>query len=234
DLRWVPKNAVKASTMSALAPPPLYARPETSPFTVSEGSRPDPVAKPAAAALPRALTDHRLWAQASQADKAGDYATAKALYARIYQDLWDQKAERDAIVICYNRYTRCDELLKRGEGAPGRTESRRESAASTETTGRGSSDAKWSTPGYLQELQKVFVDGQPVYSLQDDRGNVIYYVTAVTGIRLQNFNNTRQHLYAVGSRRREPSRPHRAAERVEAARSPPIRDNRRRHPGRRQ
>ncbi|HJZ93611.1 MAG TPA: SH3 domain-containing protein [Gemmataceae bacterium] len=218
DLRWVPKNAVKASTMSALAPPPLYARPETSPFTVSEGSRPDPVAKPAAAALPRALTDHRLWAQASQADKAGDYATAKGLYARIYQDLWDQKAERDAIVICYNRYTRCDELLKRGEGAPGRTESRRESAASTETTGRGSSDAKWSTPGYLQELQKVFVDGQPVYSLQDDRGNVIYYVTAVTGIRLQNFNNKRVQLYGVVSQRPELYRPHLAAERVEVAR----------------
>jgi len=217
DLRWVPKNALSSSSITAVAPPPTYVRPDPPPFTVSEGSKgPDAVARAAAAALPRALTDHRRWVEATQADKAGDYAKAKDLYARIYQDLWDQKAERDAIVICYNRYTRCDELLKRGEGVPARrSESRREAVAASAAD--GSAGGKWSGPGTLQEVQRVFVDGEPVYSLQDDKGNVIYYVTAVSGVNLRNFNNKRVQLYGAVSQRPELYRPHLAAEKVEVA-----------------
>jgi hypothetical protein len=217
DLRWVPKNALQSGSITSLAPPPTYVRPDPPAFTVSDGSKgPDTVARPAAAALPRALTDHRRWAEATQADKAGDYAKAKDLYARIYQDLWDQKAERDAIVICYNRYTRCDEFLRRGEGVPARrSESRREPAAGTNPD--GTAGGKWSGPGKLQELQRVFVDGQPVYSLQDDRGNVIYYVTAVNGINLRAFNDKRVQLYGAVSQRPELYRPHLAAEKVEVA-----------------
>src|SRR5262249_19635574 len=69
DLRWIPKSAVKASSLTALAPPPPYEHPTTSPFTVGgSGSEPPPKA----AALPKELTEHRLWAQASQAEKNGD------------------------------------------------------------------------------------------------------------------------------------------------------------------
>jgi hypothetical protein len=169
--------------------------------------------KPAAAALPAALTDHRLWAKASDAEVSGDYSAAKALYARIYQDLWDQKAERDAIVICYNRYTRCDEAIKRGGVAPAR--SRSESRTDGPPPAAG---AKWSTPGYLQELQKVYVDGQPVFSLADDRGNVVYYATAVSGINLRNYDGKRVRLYGVVAAKPELYKPHLSVERVEVAR----------------
>jgi hypothetical protein len=211
DLRWVPKSAVKASSLTAMSPPPPYVRPDTPAFTVSaDGSK--PVARPAAAALPTALTDHRLWAKASDAEASGDYTTAKSLYARIYQDLWDQKAERDAIVICYNRYTRCDTALKQGDVPPARTRSESRSEAPPAAVG-----GKWSSPGYLQELQKVYLDGQPVYSLQDDRGNVLYYVTAIAGISLHNYNGKRVQLYGNVATRPELYKPHMSVERVEAA-----------------
>jgi len=74
--------------------------------------------------------------------------------------LWDQKAERDAIVICYNRYTRCSNALKGGD-TPARTRSESRSEAPPPAAG-----SKWSGPGYLQELQRVNLDGQQVYSLE--------------------------------------------------------------------
>jgi uncharacterized protein YgiM (DUF1202 family) len=211
DLRWVPKSAIKASSLSALAPPPPYVRPDTPAFTVSaDGSKPP--ARPATATLPAALTDHRLWAKASEAEAAADYSTAKALYARIYQDLWDQKAERDAIVICYNRYTRCDNQLKQGD-APPRTRSESRSEAPPTAAAGG----KWNGPGYLQELQKVYLDGQPVFALQDDRGSVLYYVTAVQGLNLRNYVGKRVQLYGPVSTRPELYKPHIGVERVEVA-----------------
>jgi hypothetical protein len=213
DLRWIPKTALRSASLSALAPPPPYERPEKSPFTATGGGRPDPAAKSAVAALPRVLTDHRLWAQASQAEKTNDYSSARSLYARIYQDLWDQHADRDAIVICYNRYTRCDEAVKKGETTSSRSESRSDARAPAAEAANG----KWSSAGYLQELQKVFVDGQPVFSFQDDRGNVMYYVTGVSGINLRNYNSKRVQLYGSVAQRPELYRPHMLVERVELA-----------------
>src|SRR5262249_15199310 len=156
------------------------------PFTVTGGDKGPAPARPAVANLPAVLKQHRLWARATEAEARGDYATARSQYALIYQDLWDQKAERGAIVICYHRYARCDEMGKRGDGGR-KTESRREPPPATESAVPASSGAKWSKPGYLQELQKVYVDGQPVFALQDDGQNVMNYVTAVSGINLRNY-----------------------------------------------
>ncbi|MBO0697525.1 MAG: hypothetical protein J2P46_03960 [Zavarzinella sp.] len=218
DLRWIPKTALKADTLTALGAPPPYHRPETTGTTTSGRTGSGVAGSPAAASLPAALSEHRLWTQASQAERSGDYDTARKLYARIYQDLWDQRAERDAIVICYNRYTRCDELFKKGEGVPGRSSSDSRSGAKPSSDSRdGAGTAKWSNPGYLQELQKVYVDGQQVYSLQDDRGQVVYYVTAVSGISLKNYNGKRVQLYGTVAQRPELYRAHLLAERVEVA-----------------
>jgi hypothetical protein len=211
DLRWVPKSAIRAASLTALAPPPPYDRSGGSPFTVAgtEGVKPAPVAK--APDLPRVLTDHRLWAQANQAEKNGDYTAARSLYARVYQDLWDQKSERDAIVICYNRYTRCDEMVKKGD-----TNSRREPRG--ETTSRSVSDSgKWSSAGKLQEVSKVFVDGKPVFAFQDEGGSVVYYVTASSGLNLRSHLGKRVQLYGSISQRPELYRPHMDVERVELA-----------------
>jgi hypothetical protein len=213
DLRWIPKSALKPDAMAVVAPPAPYRRPDTPGTTTSGRTGSGLSGSAAAAGLPAALAEHRLWKQASQAERAGDYDAARKLYARIYQDLWDQRADREAIVICYNRYTRCDELFKKGEGAPSRTarDAGRPVSESRDATG------KWSNPGYLQELQKVYVDGQQVYSLQDDRGNVAYYVTAVSGINLKNYNGKRVQLYGTVAQRPELYRPHLLAERVEVA-----------------
>jgi len=212
DLRWIPRSAIKAGSLTSLSAPPPYVRPDTPGFTVSaDGSKPV-AGTPAAAALPTALTEHRLWGQASQAEKAGDYSTAKNLYARIYQDLWDQKAERDAIVICYNRYTRCDNALK---GDTPSVKSRSESRSEAPPPAVG---AKWSGPGYLQELPRVNLDGQQVFSIQGERGDVLYYVTAVSGINLRNYAGKRVQVYGVVSTRPELYKPHVSVERVEVAR----------------
>jgi hypothetical protein len=214
DLRWIPKNALRPDTLTAVAPPAPYHRPETSGIPASGGGRSGVHGTTANASLPPALAEHRLWAEASRAERSADYDAARKLYARIYQDLWDQRAEREAIVICYNRYTRCDELFKKGEGVSGR--SSREPAGRPVSESRDAA-GKWSNPGYLQELQKVYVDGQQVFSLQDDRGNVAYYVTAVSGINLKNYNGKRVQLYGTVAQRPELYRPHLLAERVEVA-----------------
>jgi hypothetical protein len=216
DLRWVPRNAIKGGSLAALPSPSPYVRPDTPPFSVAGGDKGSAPARPAAGNLPAPLKQHRLWARATEAEARGDYATARSQYALIYQDLWDQKAERDAIVICYNRYARCDEMVKRGD-AGRKTESRREPPPATESTGPASSGAKWSKPGYLQELQKVYVDGQPVFALQDDGQNVMNYVTAVSGINLRNYAGKRVRLYGTVSTRPELYKPHLVAEQVEAA-----------------
>jgi hypothetical protein len=216
DLRWIPKNALKGDTLTALAPPAPYHRPETPGLPTS--GRGGVAGSPTAATLPAALSEHRLWGEASRAERAGDYDTARKLYARIYKDLWDQGAERDAIVLCYNRYARCDDLFKRGEGKPGRSGTEARSGAGSASESRdGAGSGKWSNPGYLQELQKVFVDGQPVFSLSDERGNVVYYVTAVSGINLKNYDRKRVQLYGTVAQRPELYRPHLLAERVEVA-----------------
>ncbi len=212
DLRWIPKTALRAASLTALAPPPPYERPEKSPFTVAGGGGSNVGAKPSRPALPKELTDHRLWAQASQAEKSGDYSTARSLYARIYQDLWDHHAERDAIVICYNRYSRCDQKVKKGE-----TVSRPGTRSESRSTDSDAGANQWSGPGYLQELQKVFVDGRPVFAFQDDRQSVIYYVTGVSGINLRTYNSKRVRLYGSVSHRAELYRPHMLVERVELA-----------------
>jgi hypothetical protein len=219
DLRWIPKSALRAASLTALAPPAPYVKPDTPPFTViGSGGKPDGSARTAAAALPKVLTDHRLWAQASQAEKNGDHATARTLYARIYQDLWDQKAERDAIVICYNRYTRCGEAVKKGGTSPrpgDRSDSRKPPGDSTSIS--ATTGGKWSSRGKLQELKNVYVDGQQVFSFDDDRGAVMYYVTGVSGINLRNYNSKIVQLYGIVTERPELYRPHMAVERVEVA-----------------
>ena len=220
DLRWVPKNAIKGSSLTSLSPPPAYTRPETPTFTIPGADPRGPApARPAAASLPAALTGHRLWAKADAAENRGDYAAARTQYALIYQDLWDQKAERDAILICYHRYQRCDEMVKRGDSGPParKPESRREPPTAADAPGTSATGARWSKPGYLQELQKVYVDGQPVFALQDDAGNVVNYVTAVSGISLRNYNGKRVQLYGTVATRPELYKPHLTAERVEMA-----------------
>jgi hypothetical protein len=212
DVRWIAKNNVKAASIAAVAPPP--SRPD---FTPVSGDGRAAAAAPAAAGLPRDLTGHRLYDQAVRAEQSNDFSTAKTLYARIYTDLWDQKAERDAIVICYNRYNRCEEMIKQGGPAP--TSPPRSSApvSRNDTTVRSApTDGKWNGPGYLQELQRVFVEGNPVYSLTDDRGAVAFYVTATDGMNLKNFNGKRVQVFGVVQQRPELYRPHIAAERIEA------------------
>lgn len=215
DLRWIPKSVVKADKgLISLAPPPIYNRPEPPPYTPSVEA-PKIVDKGSNAPkgnLPPILTSHNLWAQANQAEQNRDYSTARALYARIYHDLWEQKAERDAIVICYNRHNRCDEMLKKGEQPKppaNRTESR--SAPSNRVEAAG---AKWSGPVTLQEVPRVFLEGQPVFSLHDDRGQVLYYTT---GIGLKNYVGRRVQVFGEIVPQSTLSRPHLAATKVESA-----------------
>ena len=225
DLRWIPKSAVRKQEMTAIAPPAPYYPPEPPAFTVSggEGSKAtsDGVVKPAAGGPPRVLAEHKLWADANRAERAADYMNAKKLYARIYQDLWDQKAERDAIVIVYNRFNRCDELLKKGDSAsakrsesrmsiPTENEERPKSVPAQPQAGKGT--------GYLQELQKVFVDGKQVYAFQDDKGNVIYYATAVEGMNLKGYAGKKVQVFGEIATRPELYRPHISIERVEITR----------------
>ena len=217
DVRWVLKSTVKLG--APLGPPAPYDRTGESPFTVASGGAPAAAAPPGApaASLPRVLTDHKLYEQAVAAERANDFVKAKNLYARIYQDLWDQKAERDAIVICYNRYTRCDEIVKRGDG---RSSARRDDTVGRSTeagTRNGPTPARWVGPGEFKEVQRVTVDRQQVFALHDSRGDVLYYATAVEGINLRTYVGKRVQLYGVVQERPELFRPHLAVERVEVA-----------------
>lgn len=212
DMRWVSKKNVSASSVTVLAGPTPYEPKVTEATPAVAGPRGNPPITPAVATTPRSFTEHRLYDQAVRAEKAGDFTTAKGLYARIYQDLWDQKADRDAIISCYNRYQTCDERSK-GTGETKPPVTRAETASRSAPT-----NSKWSSAGTLQEMQKVFVDGQQVYSLIDDRGEVINYATGVDGVNLRSFTGKRVQLLGAVQQRPELFRPHIAVERVEIAR----------------
>jgi len=222
DLRWLPKSAVKGSEMTAVAPPPFYQPTEAPAFSPStgDGSKTETTPRPAAGSLPKALTEHKLWNQANQAERSNDFAAAKGLYARIYQDLWDQKAERDAIVIVYNRFTKCDEAVKAG-GAR-RTESRMgipvSDATPEEKPKPAANPQTGKATGFLRELQKVFVDGEQVFALEDDRGNVLNYATGAQGMALRGYVGKRVQVFGDIAQRPELYRPHIAVERAEVVR----------------
>lgn len=226
DLRWVPKSAVRMQEVVALTPPAPYYPPEPPAFTPGNTETTRPAAdtpggtKPVAGGLPRVLTDHKLWSQANNAERNSEFNVAKGLYARIYQDLWDQKAERDAIVIVYNRFSKCDELLKRGDANSSRRVESRSSILTNNPTPveqpRPTSGNKGT--GTLEELQKVFVDGQQVFALKDDRGQVIYYATGTQGMNLRGYVGKKVQVFGEVTNRPELYRPHIAIERVEAVR----------------
>ncbi len=225
DLRWLPKSAVKGQEMTALAPAaPHFPTPDPPAYSVSGSSGAattnEGTTRPAAGALPKVLTDHKLWNQANQAERGNDYAAAKGLYARIYQDLWDQKAERDAIVIVYNRFTKCDEAVK--SGGVRRTESRMGvpvSEPAIEVKARPAANPPTAkATGYLRELQKVFVDGQQVFALEDDRGNVLNYATGAQGMNLRGYVGKKIVVTGEVTTRAELYRPHIAVEQAEVAR----------------
>lgn len=227
DLRWIPKNAVRKQEMVAVGNPAPYYPPEPPAYSVAGGETSkagnEGVVKPAVAGQPKVLTDHKYWAQANRAESSGDYSTAKKLYALIYQDLWDQKVERDALLIAYNRFTRCDEQLKRGtdSGSSRRTESRRETTSDNEERGKPSAQLQAQNPkaiGYLQEMAKVFVDGKQVYAFNDDKGNVVYYATGAEGLNLKTFMGKKVQVFGEISNRAELYRPHIAVEKVETVR----------------
>ena len=62
-----------------------------------------------------------------------------------------------------------------------------------------------------------FLSRRPPFALQDEKGNVAYYVTAVPGINLKNFAGRRVQVFGTVSQRPELYRPHLAIEKVEVA-----------------
>jgi hypothetical protein len=227
DLRYIPKNASRTA-LSALPSSSPYVRNDPFPSTPTSSSPSSsgsatPVssnidtrgvpATPVAANLPRALADHRLWPQASAAERNQQWSEAEKLYATIYEDLWNAKAERDALVICYNRAIRCQEMRKgitprREPAIPVRNDK------PTET----SSNGNWSQTGTIREMAKVFIDGQQAFALDDERGNPLLYVIASAGVDCRAFAGKRVRLFGVQQKRDELYRPFLAVEKIEAAR----------------
>jgi hypothetical protein len=225
DARWLPKSAIKTA-LAAIPSAPVYVRPDPPAYTVGSGEGGkvggDVPVRPAVAGLPKALSDHRLWAEASQEERLGNFSQAETLYAKIYSELWDAKADREALVICYNRAIRCQEMRKNGNTRPAaRTEASsppRGDTVSRPAEKPAPTPGTWTDPGYLREMQKVFVDGLQAFALEDEKGNVLLYVTSTAGIELRNFTGKKVQLFGTRQTRADLYRPYLVVEKIEPAR----------------
>ncbi len=205
EYRWLPKEALGAP--AALTPPPVFVKSnnpsvfETAAYDKNSSSNPKTFVS---AAPPQ-------WDKAEQAEHSGDYTTAEKLYTLIYQSLRQQNAEAEQLLVCYNRIIKCQDRLRLdattsrpsltpppladGAKPPATLQSPSGSNASTvglawpadaRTANTGAQ--RWTGVGSLRRAG-FNIDGKQAYALESDRGQVLYYVTAGSGVGLDAFVN---------------------------------------------
>jgi hypothetical protein len=205
EYRWLPKEALGAP--SPLAPPPVFVKSDGMGGGNTQGQL---------ASNPRTSANvaHPQWAKAEQAERTGDYATAEKLYTLILQDMRQKNADPEMQLICYNRITKCQDRVRldgnvarpptidgakppaslqpptgTNSGAVGTPWPNDPRSASTTTGGQ-----RWSGPGHLRRAG-FQIDNRQAYALENSRGQIIFYVTAVSGVSLDPHVNRQVDLY---------------------------------------
>jgi hypothetical protein len=144
-----------------------------------------------------------LWAQAEQAERAGDLNKADLLYGQLARQMAQPGGDHDLAIRCYNRI---DQLSKRraqvaawparqpapgvlvnggGRPTPVAPASPPPVAAPASTAAAGTVA---SGPGWLRR-SGVQIDGRPAFVLENNGGQLRYYLLAQPGLNLELFLN---------------------------------------------
>jgi hypothetical protein len=183
-----PMRADNGSTMLPIQPTAREVR--YIPAKAVEGSRPIPVATPgpaAGGAAPAAATAGlTLLAQADKAYGAGDYATAKRLYESAAVQPNSSNAEKS---YCYSRLSQIEKTSP--QPAANTTSMYNTTAASRDGPAAG---PQWSNWGRLRKTQ-IRKDGQPVYVLEDAKGQPMVYAATGPNLTLESYVSREVCLY---------------------------------------
>jgi hypothetical protein len=141
-----------------------------------------------------------LWAQAEQAERAGDLNKAELLYRQLYYQMAQPGGDHDLANRCYNRI---DQLTRRrsqvatwparqpapgvlvGSSRPVAPTAPPPAAAPAPIADGGTIT---SGPGWLRR-SGVQIDGRTAFVLEDNRGQLRYYLLAQPGLNLEMFVN---------------------------------------------
>jgi uncharacterized protein YraI len=207
EVRWLPKEAI--GQPSPLGPPPVFVKSTTSPFSPPASGSQAPgsltsFGKSASDGFPQMQ-----WDKAEQAERSGDYITAEKLYTLIHKDLQQKKADAETLLLCYNRIIKCQDRIRLDATSPrpslilpASTDARPSAALlpptsnSANTTGAAAQAAASTGTGSLRRAP-FQIDGKQAYALQNNSGQVLYYVTAAPTVGLDAFINRQVELLGV-------------------------------------
>lgn len=233
DYRYVPRSAVRvdgpANTSFTVGTGASGVSPAGA--TVPAAGLPPPAGGPAGAT-------HPLWARADEADRAGRYDEAEALFFQVARET----ADHDLANRCYSRIHTLREK-KRGGPAPaggsrpavaqdgGRTTSA-DTGSRTATllppagtgsprTDRADPPAAADRPGWTGGMlvkSGLVISGQTAYGLESAPGVVKAYVVPGPGVDLTRHLNRAVELYGTPQTRRDLSKPYLVATDVQPGR----------------
>ena len=168
EFRYVSVHATELpKPITVPPPPPLSAKPD-----------PDKLAGGTAALPPKVeLTgpDHKLWNQAEEAERGQNFPLAESLYTQVYHDLQKQKAESDALLVCYNRIIRCKEQIKTPPASTVKPAPAPFPSPTVEPAAEARGERK-TVAGKLEDA-RYLLNRQALYTLSDAKG-VAFYVIA--------------------------------------------------------
>jgi hypothetical protein len=172
EVRYVAKDSLNQQTSTVVASSPAGTGAPLQPALTTQTTNP-------------------LWAQAQAAEQAHDYAKAELLYKQLAGEMAQPNGDHDLAIRCYNRI----EQLSRGQTtnwparqqAPGILVSGRPvSPAPPPTTPATGSIS--TGPGWLRRTG-ILIDGKTAYVLEDNRGQVRYYLLPLSGQSLETYVN---------------------------------------------
>lgn len=210
EYRWLPKEALGAP--NPLAPPPVFVKSGNAPPPLPTGSGKTPGSLTSAGTSTSTTIAVPQWDKAELAERAGDYALAEKLYMSIYQDLRRKNSDPELLLVCYNRIIKCQDRLRldgstvklpASDGFKSPASLQPPTGTSPSTIGvawpseQPNKGGQRSTgPGHLRRAG-FQIDGKQAYALENDRGQLLYYVTAGNGAGLDSYVNRHVEMFGV-------------------------------------
>jgi hypothetical protein len=190
DLRYIPKSAVRY--LKGQPSQTFVVQSPKGESMNSSGLKPvggaSTVSLPGQGSANRSADwpNHRIWLQAQQAERAGDYQAAETLYLRLAAEMNQPGGDAELANLCYTQVHNVREKMRN----PGRGTS---TAAKTEPPVREGS-TRWVGPGIIR-VAGFRYDNRITFALLDTQNRVICYAVNGPNVDLENFLRKEVDLY---------------------------------------